>query len=80
MIGIISPHLAQLTHLSKKPNAVNKIAKKNKNASRRIDESVQRILDIKEKYGIKDTLIKTYDVEKINEKIDEINNIAKGNE
>lgn len=59
---------------------LNKIAKKNKNALRRIDESVQRILDIKEKYRIKDTLIETYDVEKINEKIDEINNIAKGNE
>ena len=59
---------------------LNKIARRNKNANRRIDESVQRILDIKEKYNIQDKLIESYDIEKINEKIDEINNIAKGNE
>lgn len=59
---------------------LNKIARKNKNALRRIHESVQRILDIKEKYNIKDTFIESYDIEKINEKIEEINNIAKGNE
>jgi len=58
---------------------LNKIAKKNKNAVRRIDESVQRILEMKEKYDIRDTLIESYDVEKINEKIDEVNNMAKGN-
>lgn len=61
-------------------NNLNKIAKKNKNAMRRINESVERILDMKKKYNIQDTLIQEYDVEKINEKIDEINSIAKGNE
>lgn len=61
-------------------NNLNKIARKNKNAIRKIDESVQRILDIKEKYGINDSIIESYDVEKINLKIEEINNIANGKE
>ncbi len=58
---------------------LNKLARKNKNAMRRIDESVQRILDIKEKYDIKDNIIQEYDVEKINEKVEEINTLAKQN-
>ena len=61
-------------------NNLNNIAKKNKNAVNRIDESVQRILDIKEKYKIKDTLVEEYDVEKINNMIEDINNIANGKE
>ena len=61
-------------------NNLNKIARKNKNAMKRINESVERILNIKERYNIQDILIQNYDVEKINEKIDEINNIARGNE
>jgi len=59
---------------------LNKIASKNKNAVRRIDESVSRILEIKERYNIQDKIIENYDINMINEKIEEINNIAKGNE
>jgi len=61
-------------------NNLNKIVKKNKNAMRKINESVERILNMKKKYDIQDTLVQEYDVEKINEKIDEINSVAKGNE
>ena len=60
-------------------NNLNKVAKKSKNAMKRINESVQRILDIKEKYDIKDNIIHEYDIEKINEKVEEINTLAKQN-
>jgi beta-N-acetylhexosaminidase len=56
-----------------------KAGKRNSMALRRINESVTRILDIKEKYNIKDEIITQYDVEEINEEIDEINKLAKRN-
>ena len=59
---------------------INKVARKNKNALKRIDESVKRILEIKEKYNVKDSIIENYDVELINEKIEEINSIVKKNQ
>lgn len=55
-----------------------KAGKRNSMALRRINESVSRILEIKEKYNVKDEIIPGYDVEEINEEIDEINSIAKG--
>lgn len=54
-----------------------KSGKRNSVALRRINESVTRILKIKEKYNIKDSIITEYNVEEINEEIDEINNMAK---
>lgn len=56
-----------------------KAGNRNSMALRRINESVTRILDIKEKYNVKDEIITNYDVEEINEEIDEINNMAKRN-
>ena len=59
-------------------NNLNKLGKKNSAALRRINESAARILNMKEKYNVNDSIIKNVDIEKINEEIDEINNIARG--
>ena len=47
--------------------------------STRINESVRRILEMKEKYEIEDKIITEYNIDKINEEVEEINNIARGN-
>ena len=58
---------------------LNKLGKRNAALVKRIDESVGRILSIKEKYNVEDKIIEHYDIESINEEILEINNIARKN-
>ena len=61
-------------------NNLFKICKKNTRfTSTRINESVRRILEMKEKYEIEDKIITEYNIDKINEEVEEINNIARGN-
>lgn len=38
----------------------------------RLDESVHRILSLKNKYNIKNTLVESMDVQKINDRIDKV--------
>ena len=57
---------------------LNKLGKRNSLVLKRINESVERILKMKEKYNVKDDMIEKLDVERINEEIDEINSVAKG--
>ena len=49
--------------------------KKNKINIRRIDESVSKILETKEKYNITDNETKGCNIEKINKEVDELNNL-----
>ena len=52
-----------------------KLAKKGKIKQRRIDRSVKRILELKQKYNISDNInIEECNIEKINSRIDNINN------
>ena len=61
-------------------NNLFKVCKKNvKFTNSRINESVKRILDMKEKYQVEDRIITEYNIEKINEQVDEINNVARKN-
>ena len=55
---------------------INKLVRKNKIEESRIDESVKRILEIKQKYNISDNEeIKKVDIEEVNKKIREIRKI-----
>lgn len=57
-----------------------KVCKKNNRfTSARINESVKRILDLKEKYGVEDKCITEYDIERINEEVEEINSMVRKN-
>ena len=56
-------------------NKINRLVKKNKIKESRINESVKRILEIKQKYNISDTgNIEKIDIDDINKKINEIRN------
>ncbi len=58
-------------------NNLNKVGKRSNTVLNRINESVSRILSMKEKYNIQDNVITEYNIDKINESIKEINNIAR---
>lgn len=52
---------------------VLKLVKKGKISEERIDESVQRILDIKEKYELSDKYVTDYDIKGINKLVEDFN-------
>jgi beta-N-acetylhexosaminidase len=55
-------------------NAIKNAVKNSDITKKRIDESVYKVLKLKEKYDLNNDIIDSVDIEKINEKIDEILN------